>query len=60
MERADVQENLAQQIVGHKKQSLTYGLYSDGVKVEKMMDAVSKVSHGQKVDELVKELIAVS
>lgn len=56
LERAGITENLAQQIVGHKKQSLTYGLYSQGVKLDQLIEAVSKVSHGSGIDSLVKEL----
>jgi integrase len=60
LERAGIPENLAQQIVGHKKQSLTYGLYSQGVRIEQLLDAVSKVTHGSKVDELTKDVIMSS
>lgn len=47
LEEAGVSENQAQQIVGHKKQSLTYGLYSQGVSLEKLQLAVEKVSYGE-------------
>lgn len=57
LERAGISENLAQQIVGHKKQSLTYGLYSHGVKIEQLLEAVSKITHGTKIDALTKEVI---
>ncbi|ADE15030.1 integrase family protein [Nitrosococcus halophilus Nc 4] len=55
LEQAGVSETLAQQIVGHKKQSLTYGLYSPGVDLEKMAEAVAMVSYGAEVDRLCAE-----
>jgi integrase len=50
LERAGIPETTAQQVAGHKKQSLTYGLYSKGVKLEHLIEAVNKVSHGSIVD----------
>lgn len=47
LEEAGVSENLAQQIVGHKKQSMTYGLYSQGVSLKALQEAVDKVSYGE-------------
>jgi integrase len=57
LERAGISENLAQQIVGHKKQSLTYGLYSQGVRIGQLAEAVAKVTHGSNVDSAVQSLI---
>jgi integrase len=56
LERSGVPENIAQQIIGHAKQSLTYGLYSHGVKMETLRDAVERVSYGPEVDRLAREL----
>ena len=47
MENAGVSENLAQQIIGHKKQSLTFGLYSHGVDLGVLQEAVGKVTYGE-------------
>lgn len=52
LEKAGVAVNLAEQIVGHAKQSLTYGLYSDGVPLEMLHDAISKVTFGD-IDKLI-------
>jgi integrase len=56
LENAGITLNIAQQIVGHKKQSLTYGLYSQGVDMNLMVKAVGKVKHGV-IDKLVKKEI---
>ena len=44
LERAGVAENIAADIVGHEKQTMTYGLYSGGASIEQKRDAVEKVS----------------
>ncbi|MEJ1358766.1 MAG: tyrosine-type recombinase/integrase [Candidatus Sedimenticola sp. (ex Thyasira tokunagai)] len=53
MENASIPESTAQQIVGHKKQSMTYGLYSNGVDLKVLSDAVQKVSYGDEIAALV-------
>lgn len=50
LENAGIPESTAQQIVGHKKQSMTYGLYSKGVKMDVLSEAVQKVTYGCEVD----------
>ncbi len=45
LEKADVAVSTAELIVGHRRQSLSYGLYSDGVNLETLTDAVEKVSY---------------
>ena len=52
LENAGVSENLAQQIIGHKKQSLTFGLYSHGVDLGVLQEAVGKVTYGE-IDRIV-------
>jgi integrase len=53
LENAQVPEHIAQQIVGHKKQSLTYGLYSKGVNLKVLHEAVAKVTYGETIDGLI-------
>ena len=43
LERAGVAENIAADIVGHEKHTMTYGLYSGGASIEQKRDAVEKV-----------------
>jgi integrase len=45
LENARVPENLAADIVGHDKPSMTYGLYSDGNELEIKREALEKVSY---------------
>ena len=42
IENAGVAENIAQQITSHRKQSLTFGLYSRGVDLDVLAKAVLK------------------
>lgn len=45
MENAGVPENVAADIVGHDKQTMTFGLYSDGNYLEIMRGALEKVDY---------------
>jgi integrase len=54
LENNGVPENLAQQIIGHKKQSLTFGLYSHGVDLPVLARSVNKISFGA-IDDLVRQ-----
>jgi integrase len=45
LENAGVSENVAADIVGHKKPRITYGLYSGGASIEVMREAIEKVSY---------------
>lgn len=53
LENAGVPVTTAEQIVGHRKQSMTYGLYSQGVDMKVLTEAVQKVSYGDAVDGLI-------
>lgn len=44
LERAGIAENIAADIVGHEKQTMTYGLYSGGASIEQKRDAVEKLN----------------
>jgi len=44
LERAGISENIAADIVGHEKQTMTYGLYSGGTSIEQKRAAIRKVS----------------
>jgi len=44
LERAGAAENVAADIVGHEKQTMTYGLYSGGASIKQKRDAVEKVN----------------
>ena len=54
-EGASVPESTTKLLVGHARQSLTYGLYSPGVEFEQLAAAVQKISFG-KVDALMASL----
>jgi integrase len=45
MENAGVSEGVAADIVGHEKQTMTYGLYSMGSKLEVKREALAKVEY---------------
>jgi integrase len=50
-------EPVAQEIVGHEKQSITYSRYAKAIKIPIMAKSVNKVSYGKKIDDLVCEII---
>lgn len=45
LEQAGVPEGVAADIVGHKKQTMTYGLYSGGSSMTQKMDAIIKITY---------------
>lgn len=45
LEESGCPENVAKQLLGHAKSSLSYGLYSSGVSVEVLRSAVEKVKY---------------
>jgi len=45
LEQAGVSEGIAADILGHEKQTITYGLYSGGTSMAQKMDAISKISY---------------
>ena len=45
LEGAGVPENIAADIVGHEKPTITYGLYSGGSSVMQRLDAIAKISY---------------
>lgn len=53
LENAKVPESTAQQIIGHEKGSMTYGLYSQGVSMDVLKHEVAKVGYGAEVQGLV-------
>jgi integrase len=52
LEEAGVPESTAKLLVGHQRQSLTFGGYSPGVSQKLLHDAVEKVTYGKTVDAL--------
>jgi integrase len=54
-EAAGVPESTTKLLVGHSRQSLTYGLYSPGVEFKKLADAVAAITYG-KVDAFVRAI----
>jgi integrase len=52
-EQAEVPEPTAQLLMGHARQSLTYGLYSPGPEFPKLQEAVGKVTFGAVADSFV-------
>jgi hypothetical protein len=61
LERAGVPETTAKLLVGHRRQSITYGdpggSYSSSLPLEKLADAVSRVDHGGPVAALIGRLV---
>jgi len=43
LEQAGVPEGVAADIVGHEKQTITYGLYSGGTSMAQKMEAITKI-----------------
>lgn len=49
LERADVIEGIASDIVGHEKKTMTYGLYSQGASLSQKIEAIEKVVYPKMV-----------
>ena len=45
LEAAGIPENIAADIVGHNKRTMTYGLYSGGTSTQQKYDAIKKISY---------------
>ena len=45
LEQAGVSEGIAADILGHEKQTITYGLYSGGTSMAQKMEAISKIAY---------------
>ena len=45
LEQAGVSEGIAADILGHEKQTITYGLYSGGTSIAQKMEAISKITY---------------
>jgi integrase len=45
LEQAGVSEGIAADILGHEKQTITYGLYSGGTSMAQKMDAISNITY---------------
>ncbi len=45
MEQAGISETTTKLLIGHARESITYGLYSPGSDMKKLSKAVSKASH---------------
>ncbi|MDH4562145.1 tyrosine-type recombinase/integrase [Pseudomonas sp. BN411] len=43
LERAEIPENIAADILGHKKTTMSYGLYSGGTSLAARLDAINKI-----------------
>jgi integrase len=55
LENLQVPENIAQQLVGHSKKSLTYALYSQGASVDILRETVNRICFGE-IDEMVSRI----
>ena len=51
LERSGVSENIAADIVGHEKQTMTYGLYSGGSSIDQKRVAIKSISYNFKLME---------
>ena len=49
LESADIPENIAADIVGHDKATMTYGLYSGGTSTQQKFDAVKTIQYKKNV-----------
>ncbi|MDB4021020.1 tyrosine-type recombinase/integrase [Litorivicinus sp.] len=47
LESAGVPENIAADIVGHDKATMTYGLYSGGMSTQQKLDAIKTLEYGK-------------
>ena len=47
LESAGVPENIAADIVGHDKATMTYGLYSGGTSTQQKFDAVKSIEYNK-------------
>ena len=54
LHNAKVQREHVQQIVGHKQNSITFGVYSGGLAVEQLREIINGLSYGDSIDNLVK------
>ena len=54
LENSGIPENLAADIVGHEKTTITYGLYSGGNSLKTMRDALEKIEFDLEKQEIVK------
>jgi len=45
LEQAGVSEGVAADIVGHEKQTITYGLYSGGTSMAQKMEAINNIAY---------------
>ena len=45
LDQAGVQESIAADIVGHEKETMTYGLYSGGSSMAQMIEAIERVNY---------------
>jgi integrase len=52
LERAGVAENVAADIVGHEKHTMTYGLYSGGSSIEQKRNAIESINYNFKKSNL--------
>lgn len=57
LRRARVSTDIAEQLLGHKTQSMTYGTYADSSELAELQAATDLVSYGDSVDELAKQVI---
>jgi integrase len=56
LQRAGINAQTIGQLVGHENGSVTFGVYSDGLLVKQLAEAVEKISYGPKVDALAREM----
>ena len=56
LHRAGVNGETIGQLVGHENGSVTFGIYSDGLLVSQLAEAVEKISYGPHVDALARTM----
>lgn len=56
-ERADMNQDRAARISGHKPTGITYGRYSGGLKAEQLLEEVALIRYGDGIEEAIKEVL---
>ncbi|WP_191057897.1 tyrosine-type recombinase/integrase [Geminicoccus harenae] len=56
LQRAGINGQTIGQLVGHANGSVTFGVYSDGLLVQQLSEALEKVTYGSRVDALARQM----
>lgn len=56
-ERANIDQDRAARMAGHKPTRITYGTYSDGLKSEQLLEEVALIRYGDGIEEAIKQTL---